>query len=88
VKGNIGHTEACAGIAGLIKAALALHHRVIPASLHFRRPNPHIDWARLPVRVSSARTSWDAPTGQRRIAGVSSFGFSGTNVHVLVEEAR
>jgi acyl-CoA synthetase (AMP-forming)/AMP-acid ligase II/NADPH:quinone reductase-like Zn-dependent oxidoreductase/3-oxoacyl-(acyl-carrier-protein) synthase/acyl carrier protein len=87
VKSNVGHTEACAGIAGLLKAVLALQHRAIPATLHFRRPNPHIDWERLPVRVASRRMPWHTAGSERRIAGVSSFGFSGTNVHVVIEEA-
>ena len=86
VKTNIGHTEGAAGIAGLIKAALMVERGVVPASLHFSEPNPHIPWSTLPVEVASRTTAW--PDGApRRVAGVSSFGFSGTNAHVLVESA-
>ena len=84
VKTNIGHLEAAAGIAGLIKVILAMEHGVIPKHLHFQKPNPHIAWERLPVKVTSEATAWP---GGRKIAGVSSFGFSGTNAHVIVEEA-
>ncbi|MEZ4271524.1 MAG: SDR family oxidoreductase [Myxococcota bacterium] len=86
VKSNIGHTEGAAGVAGLIKAVLALNHEAIPKSLHFNEPNPHIPWERLPVVVAQETTPW--PRGDRqRVAGVSSFGFSGTNAHVIVTEA-
>jgi acyl transferase domain-containing protein/acyl-CoA synthetase (AMP-forming)/AMP-acid ligase II len=85
-KTNIGHLEPAAGIAGLIKAALALHWRSIPAHLHLDEPSPYVDWDRLPIRIPSETVSWQ-PRGDRRIAGVSSFGFSGTNAHVLLEEA-
>jgi acyl transferase domain-containing protein/acyl carrier protein len=85
VKTNIGHTQAAAGIAGLLKLVLALRHEEIPASLHLQEPNPYIPWVNLPVQVATERRPW--PRGeQRRIGGVSSFGFSGTNVHVVVEE--
>jgi acyl transferase domain-containing protein len=86
LKTNVGHLEAAAGIAGLIKAVLALQHDTIPAHLHFREMNPHIDWGQLPVEIPvSARPR---PRGaKRRVAGVSSFGFSGTNAHVVLEEA-
>ena len=84
VKSNIGHLEAAAGIAGLIKAVLAIHHRRLPPSLHCRAPNPHVQWDRLPVRVAdSLRTLEDATV----IGGVSSFGFGGTNAHVLLASA-
>jgi phthiocerol/phenolphthiocerol synthesis type-I polyketide synthase C len=86
VKTNIGHLEAAAGMAGLIKTALALHHREIPASLHFNQPNPHIPFERLALKVADTRTPW--PPGNRRaVAGVSSFGFGGTNAHVVMTEA-
>ena len=84
VKTNLGHLEASAGIASLIKVILALQHREIPPNLHFREPNPHIPWDELPVAVPTALRPW---VGVRRIAGVSSFGFSGTNVHLVVEQA-
>ncbi len=86
VKTNIGHAEAAAGIAGLIKAVLCLVHREIPPHLHFREPNPKIPWEDAPIRISTTRTPWPIGAG-RRIAGVSSFGFSGTNAHVVLEEA-
>lgn len=86
VKTNVGHLEAAAGVAGLLKVVLALQHRRIPPHLHFREPNPHIDWASLPVEVATEPTPWRSAAGAR-IAGVSSFGFSGSNVHVVLEEA-
>ena len=86
VKTNIGHLEAAAGLAGLIKVVLALEHEAIPPHLHFHQPSPHIPWDRLPLRVPTTLVPW--PRGERpRRAGVSSFGFSGTNAHVVVEEA-
>ena len=85
VKSNIGHLEAAAGIAGVIKTVLSLQHESIPASLHFRRLNPHIDLKGAPVVVAAQRVPW--PRAGRRIAGVSSFGFGGTNAHVILEEA-
>ena len=86
VKTNIGHLEAAAGIAGVVKTVLALQRREIPPHLHFNTPNPYIDWASLPITVP---TSAHAVDGDRRprLAGVSSFGFSGTNAHVILEEA-
>jgi acyl transferase domain-containing protein len=85
VKTNVGHLEAAAGIAGLIKVILALRHRSIPAHLHFERLNPHIAVDRPPFVIPTELTEW-TPRDGRRIAGVSSFGLSGTNVHLLVEE--
>ncbi len=85
VKTNIGHLEAAAGIAGLIKVALALAHREMPASLHFEEPNPHIAWQDLRLRVATAHAPW--PSRGKRRAGVSAFGLSGTNAHVVLEEA-
>jgi acyl transferase domain-containing protein/short-subunit dehydrogenase len=86
VKTNIGHLETAAGVAGFIKTVLALKHRCLPASLNFRRPNPHIDFARTPFHVNAERTEW-MPHGDRLRAGVSSFGIGGTNAHVVLEEA-
>jgi beta-ketoacyl synthase-like protein/ketoacyl-synthetase-like protein len=80
VKTNIGHLEAATGIAGLIKVVLALERGVIPASLHFHTPNPNIPWDESRVVVTPQRTLWPR-RGKRRIAGVSSFGISGTNAH-------
>ena len=85
-KTNIGHLESAAGIAGLIKVVLSLQHDVLPQNLHFENPSPHIPWASLPVRVVDKALPWHA-NGRPRRAGVSSFGFSGTNAHVLIEEA-
>ncbi|UXA13859.1 SDR family NAD(P)-dependent oxidoreductase [Mycobacterium sp. SMC-8] len=86
VKSNIGHTESASGAAGLIKVVLSLQHQVLPKSLHFDNPSPHIPWDTLPVRVVAEPTPWETD-GRPRRAGVSSFGFTGTNAHVLVEEA-
>ncbi|PSF38589.1 beta-ketoacyl synthase [Aphanothece hegewaldii CCALA 016] len=86
VKSNIGHTETAAGIAGLIKVALALKKRQIPANLHFNKPNPAVDWSNLPLRVQETLTPWNN-TKTPLIAGVNSFGFGGTNAHVVLEEA-
>lgn len=83
VKTNLGHLEGAAGIAGLIKAVLALQHGEIPPHLHFRTPNPYIPWDELPVAVATQRTSIRADQGEV-LAGVSSFGFSGTNAHVIL----
>ena len=86
VKTNVGHLESAAGVAGLIKIVLSLQHKQIPAHLHFKTPSPHIGWSDFPVRVPTELTPWE-PIGGRRIAGVSSFGFSGTNAHIVLEEA-
>jgi acyl transferase domain-containing protein/surfactin synthase thioesterase subunit/NADPH:quinone reductase-like Zn-dependent oxidoreductase len=86
-KTNLGHLEAAAGLTGLLRAMLAIRHATIPPNLHFRAPNPHVDWAALPLRVPTALTSFPVNGAGSRIAGVSSFGFSGTNAHVLVEQA-
>jgi acyl transferase domain-containing protein/acyl carrier protein len=86
VKSNVGHLDAAAGIAGFIKTVLALEHRAIPPSLHCERPNPAIDFAASPFRVSTDLTAWEDAAGPRR-AAVSSFGVGGTNAHVILEEA-
>jgi acyl transferase domain-containing protein/acyl carrier protein len=86
VKSNIGHTEAAAGVASVIKVVLALRNERLPKTLHFFNPNPHVPWERLNVKVAAEPTPWPAGNG-RRIAGVSSFGFVGTNAHVVLEEA-
>jgi len=85
IKTNIGHLDAAAGVAGLIKTVLALAHRQIPPSLNFTEPNPQIDFAASAFYVNTALAEWTS-TGPRR-AGVSSFGVGGTNVHVVLEEA-
>jgi acyl transferase domain-containing protein len=86
VKTNIGHIEAAAGIAGIAKVILALERREIPPHLHFRTGNPHINWGALPITVPKTTIPW-LPIAGRRLAGVSSFGFGGTNAHVILEEA-
>jgi acyl transferase domain-containing protein/acyl carrier protein len=86
VKTNLGHLEAAAGIAGVIKVILSLQHRWIPPHLHFSVPNSHIDWKRLPIEVVSTGRTWSPPQGPM-LAGVSSFGFSGTNAHIVLAEA-
>ena len=86
VKSNIGHLRPAAGAAGLLKAALALHEKLIPASLGFEHPNPSIDWASSPFRVSTEALPWDVANGGVRCAAVSAFGFGGTNFHVVLEE--
>ncbi|WP_245730278.1 beta-ketoacyl synthase N-terminal-like domain-containing protein [Micromonospora pallida] len=84
VKTNIGHLDAGAGIASLIKAVLAVQHGVIPPNLHFTRPHPEVDLAAGPFYVPTKARDW--PEGPRRVAGVSSFGLGGTNAHVVVEQ--
>lgn len=86
VKVNIGHLEAGAGLAGVIKAVLALEHGMVPGHPRLSAPTPHLDWARAGVTVPTAATRWPA-TGRVRRAAVSSFGFSGTNAHVILEAA-
>ncbi|AOX02678.1 hypothetical protein BJP34_27445 [Moorena producens PAL-8-15-08-1] len=86
VKTNFGHLEGAAGVAGLIKVVLGLQHQQIPPHLHLKEPNPHIPWQKLPITVPTALTPWES--GEKgRLAGVSSFGMSGTNLHIILEEA-
>ncbi|MCM3904759.1 MAG: type I polyketide synthase [Pyrinomonadaceae bacterium] len=85
VKTNFGHLESAAGIASLIKTALAIKHREIPPSLHYQKANPYIAFAELPLRVQEKLAPWPND-GQLALAGVSSFGLGGTNAHVVVEE--
>ncbi|MGW1615781.1 SDR family NAD(P)-dependent oxidoreductase [Streptomyces sp. NPDC002285] len=87
LKSNIGHTQAAAGIAGVIKTVLALHHERIPASLHAETPTEHIDWAHGGLRVLDEAQAWPRDPERVRRAGVSAFGISGTNAHVVLEEA-
>jgi acyl transferase domain-containing protein len=86
VKTNIGHLESASGIAGFIKVLLALQHRQIPAHLHLNKVNAHIPIERMPLTICSKQLAWE-PGGAIRRAGVSSFGFSGTNAHIILEEA-
>jgi acyl transferase domain-containing protein len=86
-KTNFGHLEAAAGVAGLIKVTLALQHQALPAHLHFTRPNPYAPLAEIPAVVPTTTIPWPASGSGPRRAGVSSFGFTGTNAHLVVEEA-
>ncbi|WP_017624252.1 type I polyketide synthase [Nocardiopsis chromatogenes] len=86
VKSNIGHTQAAAGVAGIIKTVMALRHEELPGSLHIDAPTPHADWDGT-VRPVAENEPWARDPGRRRRAGVSSFGVSGTNAHVILEEA-
>ena len=86
VKSNIGHLKGAAGAAGLFKQVMALHEKVLPPSLNFREPNPNVDWASSPFRVNGELREWPAAQGGVRRAGVSAFGFGGTNFHVALEE--
>ena len=87
VKENIGHLDVAAGIAGLVKTVLALEHREIPPSVHFERPNPRLDLGAGPFYVNRELRPWPATPGTPRRAGVSAFGFGGTNAHLVLEEA-
>ena len=86
LKPNIGHLDAAAGVAGLIKCVLVLRHEAIPPTINFERPNPHIAFADSPFFVNTRLAPWPAGAEPRR-CGVSSFGIGGTNAHVVLEEA-
>ena len=85
VKTNIGHLEPAAGVAGVIKTALALKFGIIPRHINFEKPNPAIDWDGLPVKVVADTIDWPEKVASRRFAGINSFGFSGTNAHVVLQ---
>src|SRR5262249_8733377 len=86
VKSNIGHTDIAAGVIGLIKTILVVEHGRIPASLHFEKPNPNIDFDSSPFVVNSELTEWPETDFPRR-AGINSLGLGGTNAHVVIEQA-
>ncbi len=86
VKTNVGHLESAAGVAGLIKAALVVKRGIIPKHLHFNEPHPDFDWERQPLQVTSTMMDWPRRGERPRMAGVNSFGITGTNAHIVVEE--
>ncbi|NBD13542.1 type I polyketide synthase [Corallococcus silvisoli] len=86
IKTNVGHLEAAAGIAGLMKVVLMLQHRELPPHLHLSRPTTAVPWSELPITIPTRLRPWDTTSG-RRMAGVSSFGLSGINAHLILEEA-
>ena len=86
VKSNIGHLKGAAGRGGPVQGGVSLHDKVLAPSLHFEHPNPNVDWDDIPFRVNTELREWPDPRAASRCAGVSAFGFGGTNFHAVLEE--